>query len=497
MQQVLSIDTTSEPAHISVFRVDGRKLEVLEQKSLPQSELGFQYHEEPAASSSEDTEKQAEQSQPRVTGLKDVLSSFKESWTNSIIIVPPWKYFSLNVELPFGDVRSIDRILDLEVQDHVPFDVSEFLLQAQPVHRLENGRYDVHVSLVPKNYVQEIIELCKESGIEPRIVSTPASVLGALYYLAPQYFPRNSAVIFPQQDTTHMIVAIDGKVRADRVLHAPFPAQYLAEEKDKASNLLTEMKLTITATEQAYNKALDKVIVVGNEFNPKAIQELIGREVETVEFEEILGVSSLNGAALSGLASVFVQDEAPPPILTNLRAREFSYRLQLGELFRGLKRLIPYVLAAFSVLVIGLVFIYFLNIQKMNSMRSAMREQIQRIIGDETVPDKDAIFFLRGKIKSLNEQVKDLGTPAKLSPLAALLEISKDMPKAGDIKVKRLSIEGTKMRIEGTTPDYSGAEQLEGKLKKNRKMYCNVKLKPPGAGAGGTKTFNFEIELCK
>jgi hypothetical protein len=162
--------------------------------------------------------------------LTATIRSLPREWTGASVIIPPHDHLALNLNLPFGDSKNLDRIVDLEVQDVVPFELDDFVVQYSPLGPSSLGgaalavndqptpSYDVHVGLMPRLFVRNLLFFCKAVGIEPNIITVPSSALASVYHLGKDFFKTNSAVVFNRGDEFSMAVFINGEVRVERVL---------------------------------------------------------------------------------------------------------------------------------------------------------------------------------------------------------------------------------------------------------------------------------------
>lgn len=554
MQYILSVDATVDPAQAVIVKVDGRSVEVIEsrpidlmgelapesapaneaaQPSEPAVQEGSGQEDRPGLQNVPkaartiattrdqlgelpDEPSEGSPSMERRSGgllsagpvnLHEVLST---PWTNAVLIIPPEDYLSLNLELPFSDQRNIGKILDLEVQDVVPFDVSEFLLQHTSIAPLAPGSFDVHVSIIPKTYIRRLLKACRSFGFEPLIISTPSSIAAALYYIAPDYFVKNSAIIVAQDPLYYVTSCFEGRIRSERVIRRSQPVPGLAggsgprggdSEENARQALLLELKMTVAATERRYRGQIECVYLVENTplgWNPAALRQALGRNVQTVNLAE-LGREIQPATAMAGLGAVFAQDVDPPMILTNFRTREFSYLPPLKEVMAGLRLLLPLILSALMLLAVTMITVFYMRERHIGKLRSAMFEQIKAAMPDAEIDESTALQQLQRQNAALDEQLKDLGSPSSLSPLDVLLEISKDFPISSDTFLNQVGIRGNNVKLDGTAPDYAAVDRVEKALNKRKKsVYCRIKKDSGGLGAvAGSRSFSFEIWLCE
>jgi len=333
-------------------------------------------------------------------------------WSSASIIIPAEQYHSLNVELPFGDPRKINKILDLEVQDLVPFSVDEFVLQHRTVHSNADGTFDVHVSIMPRERLGTILAACKEGGIEPAIVSTATSVVATLPKLYPS-FPRDSVVILHREPCYYVTFLLDGEVRTDRIIDRTV----LNGSADSSAAALGELKISIAAIESNYGRRFEKVFLLDTPFTATEASTGLGRPASVLALPNITVPSDAGAAAkgveLAAMSAVFLRDKEPINPLTNFRTGAFAYSLQLTEVWRGLRLLRPYLLASGIAILVALGAIYFLREQRIGRLQAALRDQIVSVVPNFVAPAGKESDALIGQTNAIDQQLKDLGSPTR------------------------------------------------------------------------------------
>lgn len=500
MQAVLSIDATTEPAIVSVIRLDGANLEVVETHRISlerglvpstanQAALNPSLAAQGRPQSGVTTDSETT---PTTIAPLDLTSMVTSRWNSAVVIIPGEQYHSLNVNLPFNDPRKVNKIIDLEVQDLVPFDVGEFILQHRTVHANSDGTFDVHVSIMPRERLAEILAACKEGGVEPAVVSTATSVIAALPKLYPS-FPADAVVIMYRRAAYYLTFILNGEVRTDRIIDRTI----LNGAGDSPTAALAEIRLSITAVEHRYGRTFEKVFLLDTPFTATEATAALERPAAGLALPNISG-DLTPGGEIAALSTVFVRDREPITALTNFRTREFAYNLQLSELWRGLTLLRPYFLVTLLTLAIAAGVIYFLREQRIARISSAVRSQIVALAPEINAPEGRELDALMGKINLLDQQLKDLGSPTRASPLDALLLISRDLPADSGITVSRISVKGSKITFDASGPSYSAAEGLKSALEKKRQQYCRVRMESSAAASTGqnSRGFRFEVYLC-
>jgi hypothetical protein len=567
MQYILSLDFSSNPSELTVSLVDGMLVEVQQRRTielelfldgpsllreefasltprfsengtsaltdstLPQTnptDDRFPLPPSPASASDnnplESTEVLKSRINSTVKRLKEALVELDPVWTACVVTMPPFNNVAMNLSLPFGDAKNLARIVDLEVQDVVPFDLDDFLVQYSSLGSTSGvtgtvqgtppggpstsaslptggGQFDVHIGLAPRSFVRNILSLCKAVGLEPLVMTVPSSTLGAVYHIARDYFKGNSAILMARKDAYSLVVNVHGQARVEHTIRpenlAPRNLSDTSEGSaaDQQRVIFTALKLMIAAVERKYETRVDTLhVLVGPSTTPVKIsllQQVLGRPVESFELKDVVKLSDpLTGIA--PLSSIFGLDDSPAPVLSNFRAREFSYSPKFGELLRVLQSTWRHVLGAALAVVIALIGYYGMVEYKISSMKSYLTEQMRSVISDFNAPDGDYLKTLGEAEAKLSEDLGVLSSPSTITPVDVLVELSERIPSTPGVVVTGLKIYPTKATLTGVAPDLSAIEKIEKEIKKNKTDFATVKANP--GNASGSR-YNFSVDI--
>jgi hypothetical protein len=541
MQWILSIDLSAQPCDFSLSTVEGNQVEVVaattaslpilsERAELCKRDLsslfesvGSALRGAPSSKGSENasdgqesgiTEGDVSEDGTTTDPLHDIvreslatlratLQTFDE-WTAVSVIIPPHDHLALNLNLPFGDSRNLDRIVDLEVQDVVPFELDDFLVQYAPLGPMSQGgaavdmkgqtatAFDVHVGLMPRLFVKNILYLCKAAGIEPNIMTVPSSALGSVYHLGRDFFSSNSAVVFNRGDEFSMAVFINGEVRVERVLYASKLVGAAPKENDHPLKaVFTALKLMLAATERRYGNRVENVYLLGREVKGSNLQQLFGRPIQGIQMRDFIKSDGATGG-LSPLGAPFAADETELAPLSNFRSREFSFTPKFSEFLRAFIGTAKYLRIAVGAVMIGVLCTYLVRAYTISTIQASLTKQIATVIPGFTAPPSEIRSALMSAEGKLTEELGVLASPAKVSPLDALLEILKLLPQNDTVTINSIKISGTKAQITGTAPQLSAIETVGKALKANNGVFSKVTATPGSSRQG---KFNFTVEL--
>jgi len=524
MHSVLSIDLCSEPARADVVQVMGRNITVLESRSGNLLDLSKSINEDDVdGGNKKEGEENSSDSYGRMRkGIKGLLSGLTGPWTSSVVIIPPEDYLSLNIDLPFSDPKHISKILPFEVQDRIPFPIADFLVEHHFLGPVAvngtppAGQNDIHVSIVPRAKIKEVLAACKANDLEPVILSTPTAVLGAIYYLAPEYFVQDSAVIYASEPNYYISIAIGGQLKLDRVVRKRTTtpsAENIAQGKSSDSEveeqrarreILTELKLTLASFEHRYNHSVQKIYFMGGSYLRDDLQKTLSRPVEQVVLGTLMSSgqnqpfaedSDKGSPGLGVLGAVFAQDINSPPILTNFRTQEFSYSPRLSEVFRGCRNIMPFALVALLMAALCMVLVYAIRARHISQMQESISTQIRSVIPEAELPEGLEVEALRGQLNKLQEQLKDLGSLSRFSPLDTLIQLTKDIPQGGGITFRSIQIKNNRVKIEGVAPDYGAIDNISKLLEAKKGTYARVKPEVSSSVTSGSNGRVFSLEI--
>ncbi len=507
---ILSIDVSREPAQLLLALVDGDRLRSLKDLSIDteglfdykkweQKAQGETLEPVPEGSATEPIKppvpvvKLEEVFKERCAQLRTVLRSLPAEWNSSALIFGARESLALTVNLPFSDQKQIARVLKLEVQDHVPFDLSNFIICHGTPRAAASGGFDVPTALVPREVIKHIMKVCGELEIDPMVVSTPVGILPNLFAIAPELKRPTCAVILASGHHLCLTILEDGQVVSER--SAP-----LKDADSDPYNSIVELRHAIVAAEQQLGKKIERTYLLGDGIDNAQIQGVLQREVVSISASELI-VDAPAQTISAALAIPSANEIAPVASRVNFRQGEFAYGIPTKEIWRAAVALAPYFAVVCILLIFGLAISYLGTSYKIAVRKMALREQITSVIPD--------IVFLSGRedvtVDSYNLKIendlKNLGSFSRISPLDALAEISNDLPmSSGIVGINRIFIRDSKATIEGRLGSYSARDKLEKAFKKRRTMYCKVDeidTTAPNAGTGGSIGFVMNTSLCE
>jgi hypothetical protein len=524
MQCILGIDLSCQPCELTLSQVSGSQVEVLKRLtvSLPlfsdREALGSNNliaalnakREASTAESSVDGDVALEQTpspigherlDDTIQKLREAISSFEPIWTASAVILPQNDFLALNLDLPFGDPKNLDRIVDLEVQDVVPFELDSFFVQYAPLGQSSavstetpQKHYDVHIGILPRHVVQNVLELCKKAGLEPNVLTVPSSAIGAVYHLARDFFVGNSAVVFNRGDEYCISVFINGEVRVERSVFASqiIPAHSSPDKRqENLQHIFTALKLVMASAERRYDTKIEKVYLLGREVKAANASQLFGRPLEGLPMKEVLAGSE-SAVGLAPLTAIFAQDDATATPLSNFRSRQFSFTPKLSEFVRALAGTRRYAFRALLGVLVAAGVVFASRQYVLHSSEQALIAGVQKVIPGFTAEPGKVVEALAKAEGKLGQELSAFGSRSKFSPADALVEVVKVVPAGSGISITSLRVTGEKVSLQGTASEVAAVERFSKALASRDDIFAKVDYK----NAKTTTGFSFTVDIA-
>ncbi len=528
MQCILGVDISCQPCELTVSQVEGTQVEVLHRSvvtlpvfashdllktpGLVSAVGGTQQRVVGAAANSgadaselvgEFLERNKDTILNSIDDLRRAVQELPNLWTAISVILPQNDFLSLNLDLPFSDAKNLDRIIDLEVQDVVPFELEPFFVQYASLGASNEGstslkapssgqQFDVHVGILPRVVVKNVLDIFKEAGLEPNVLTVPSSAIGAVYQLAKEFLPTNSAIVYNRGDEYCIAVSINGEVRVERSVYASQILSAVSPEKrqENLQHIFTALKLILASAERRYGMKIDKVYLLGRQVKGANTHQLFGRPLEGLPLEDVLK-SSTGQLGISALGAVFAQDEASTAPLSNFRSREFSFTPRIAEFVRALLGTKRAVARSLLAVVLALGAVYGVRTYLISSYEQELISRIKRVIPAFPVQPERVRENLMDAVNKVSEELGALGSRAKVTQPEAFVEVVKSIPTNGDIAVTSIRVSGVRIQISGNAAELSPIERFMKVLDGRKDIFSKVEYTTTRTG----NRFNLSVTI--
>lgn len=372
------------------------------------------------------------------------------------------------LELPFHDRRHLDQAVPFALEEHLPFAVDEGVVGYAPVGR--GGDHTlVMAAMARKDDIRSHLKLLARAGLDPKTLTLSALSLPALLSrIAERRTCPHLVLDIDHRHASLLLLDETGAPRAMRTLSASL------EAGNGRPGLGAEGRAVLEAVRQvmlAHTCDLGRpdLIVTG----PLRARPEVERELSEELQLEVRGadqadcspsVAGLNAAALdfaSCVSMLLGELPAAPARLLNFRQGEFAFRGWTGDLAPlRLSGMLAAVVAAMAL--IHLV----LGITTSAHRVRLLQRQIAAVAAGALGPGAPAnpkAALLDG-IARMNKQLKLMGGSGALSPLDALLAVSRAIPAHLAIDLDEMSIDDSGLGITGKADSFATIDEVKKAL---------------------------------
>jgi general secretion pathway protein L len=433
------------------------------------------------------------------TELRQLIAAHDLPLQHVVVSVAGDRLSTRRLSFPFKDRRKLAAAVPFEVEEQVPFDLKDYVVDWDFAGESDAGA-DVAACIVPRHEIALLLETLAESSVAPRVIEAEGLALTNLGTIIELPGTRLLADVGHRKTT--LALCREGRVLATRTL--PIAGKALTRAIAQQRGL----------GEVEAERAKQDEGVIGNPRMSEAVAILdrLAREMARTlaSFEPLLAGAAVERAHLLGgtaklagldvylsertgvlcdrlplprgpLGSAFVARGdtllfAPAMALAlrgttraatrvNLRQGEFAERIDLRGIARDLRP--TALLAAGALAAAGLwagadIWV--------NARTAGAHEQASRAIAQEALradPGEDALAGMQKALRDAERRAETLGVyGGNLSALDLLTEISSHVPDGIDVVFEELSIERDSVQIRAHTPDFKAVDRLTAELKK-------------------------------
>jgi general secretion pathway protein L len=425
-------------------------------------------------------------------------------------------FYFRQLSLPFSDKKKIDKILPFQLEETAPQPIDTLIIDGIPTKE-QAEESEIIAAMISREYLAESLAMLQTLNIDPEII-TVSGVQTASRVASITSEDQDFVVMDIGLQRCTVIICKGGKVCLVRSL--PFDSKGLSgyhyEEswkKPVAKNpgsggrtfaeLSSSVKITCFLTQEMAEDI------------PIFLCGPVGLTAEAQKFLSEYFVGEVNVCGLEKLPAINfgleAENEWVPglmdsalatglrPLKTqrgfNFRKDEFSRKVSIKEYSHLLsKAVVP--LVALVVLAIG-TFIYDTN--GLKRKKTDLDNQIQAIFS-ETLPgvakSRTPVAVLQGRVNEEKQRTASDKTGSGADKmLDVLAEISGRIPDHLQVKVTRLVVEKTDLRIKGNTDNFNTVDNIK-KVLEQSPLFNSVTISSATlAPKGGEIRFEFKLQL--
>jgi Tfp pilus assembly PilM family ATPase/Tfp pilus assembly protein PilN len=454
--------------------------------------------------SHEDPEEQVALQQQTV---QELVSTHHLRADTIVTTIPAHRSVLRNLEVPFKDARRIRPTLKYALEEHMPFEPDEVVMDFQMLAVPNTEASRLLVAATPHQVMVEHLSLFQAGGLEPTIVDLDVFALANAALLGCGTLATNAVLVDTHATRTLFTLLQNGvPVFARSLAHGGFTDTPLPISTDRLSK---QLQHTFYACENALKQPYEPDVLLlsggpGAQLGPLAtalekeinlparVWQITNDQYKSGKFpfppEEQARYAVAFGAAARGLRRQAVG--------VNLRREHFELHRDIQEL-RG--RLIGLGVMLICVAGLGICSLYLHNrfkTQRYEQLRTETARVFQEAFpGTRLVEPKGQ---MRDKVKELDNRLQAFGgvTGAQLSGLRILREISARVPASVTVNVDNLTITTDTIDLSGTTTSYDDVVKLKEALEASA-LFPSVKINNTKAGADNKIDFKLTLTTAK
>ena len=503
MERVLTINTASDPIELVVVGVypptDPKLPNQLTAESLLIQEVCRINRPIPAV----DSEVTANQLLADEI-VRSCLTLTKE-WDSSVLLVSGADQVAINVSMPFSDPKKVSKLITSEIQDNTPFNIEDFTVDHHHIGSLNGSGEGFHVEMLANDVIEPLLKSLSDAPtsikVEPRIISTPGGVIGGIYNFFTRDLEPDSIILFETNEWFYITCVINKKVISERAV----PRKLFTDP----ANLIGIIEAFIRAVEERHSHSIKNIYYVsettaiadGTVPSSTVIESLRQghRAIKELSMVTLFPTASSKVSLTTLLAASYAKEYPSPKPISNFRTGKFAYRPSFTPLGKGLSSLNTYIFYLVSIIILSLTGWYSAREYTIHQLRETLLSSIQASIPSFNADSGAEAKTLQQMSQSLQDALKELGSPLAAPPLSVLSVISEDLSSIEGITVNRLTIRNGEVKIDGSVPNYRNLNRLEATLKKRKSLFCRSRTDSPTTSSGkdNARDFQLTLTLCE
>ncbi len=384
------------------------------------------------------------------------------------------------IDMPFADPKRIAQTLAFEIENYVPWDLDEVVLDYKIVDASRDGA-QVLAAMSSWDRLENQLLCLKGSGVDPRHLTVDAA---ALALLAPEN-DDCAAILNIESDGTQLCVVAEGTCRWIRGIERG--GEFLDGNSSAGSKSWdgagssplerwgNEIRTSLLAAEEAGAPTIERVYLCGDSTRLAALCESLGdalgipvdllqlpapkRGAEQAPQPEPEH-SLCYGLALAGL---------PEGRKTAIEFRKDRFAYQADSQLQA--KLVLIAVAALILFVIGGIG---LHVAKTAKLKKELKDTNAQLVASvqQTFPSVPASALLSSEsvMNVMNEQVAEVDerienlTGPQLTPLIALRELSVLMPDNVKVDVSEYLVNNEMIRVQAKTDSFGSVDTIEAAI---------------------------------
>ena len=406
-------------------------------------------------------------SQPFATDaeLVDILKDRSKDWAGAKIVssIPGNLFTQRTLTLPFADRKRIEKALPFEVEDTVPFDLGDVVLD-HLVLGIAAAKKDMETQvlcmMLPKTVLRQHLDLLSSAGLDPQVIVPSYAGLSAVAKMMP---PDTGALLlcgpdmcFRQNGVLKTLRSFSGSLSTGGLRHI------------------------LQALETEHKEKVEKAALLIDDEVARAVLAEAGMAVELV-IPEINGKKAQDPVSL-GIALL---DEV------NFRRGEFAYRVADEGARRRMRTLVVAGAVAALLFTVNIA-VKFSIVQSGYGKLDKEIKEIYRQTFPDGKPSADPVRQMRDKMNEAKKLFGALGSGS--SALDVMKTVTDGIPKEVRVSFTEFILEGDRLRLQGEASSFDSLDKMKAELQKSP-LFADVAVQDTRMGVDNKVKFRFEIKL--
>lgn len=423
---------------------------------------------------------------------KVVLDLLPESIQSSALLISKNNILYEQVELPFNDSRKIERVAPLQIQDNLPFDIDDYIVDNHIAGESSENSFKILSTLIPKKEVALSLAELSQFDLDPEVVSSRAGALSSAIKLFSEISGTYAAISLSEQSCS-LVIVVENQIKELRDVP-------VFQNSAGKSAISRDIKSSLTRAETDYRAIIETVYLAEGEEQLRELLSGFPVKLHSLDTNRLIdnrsGVQEDFSWALGLLAQNLSTKEREIDHVVNFRVGHFAYKPMWKNFVAGTKDELPYFIAALVVCIIYVTSLIISGERHLSQVESAISQRLANA-NLSTLTYGEEANAIESKIFELEEQLLDVGSLSSLSPLDGLKELSVAFDKTIDVHIDAINIRPASISFRGTVPDLTSVGRLSTALEKSPDKFCKVVVDPKGKDQVQNRfRYSADLELC-
>ena len=477
---------------------------LIKMETIPETTL-------PAGHDVEDTGTEKESSQqaplpPYAYAVAKFLKSPGVHFNEASVTLPGSMISNRIIELPFTDVKRIEQVLAIEMENHVPFDLDLMMMSYQIIERT-TASSKLLVSLAKKSDVSTFLDNMERAGLDPTVIDIGPNAIANAANLRPDEQVDNQLILHIGAKESSITLMQKGIMTGLRTIPLGLSVDDLHNDPPTLlKSLIQQIRQTLKSIQMGNGSYPTNLLLAGTVATDISFRQQIAKSLDMEvdlfapfagSFEKTVDDDDATNATFAkslGLALRLTHVAKKGQI--NFRTGEFSYRRAGGLLKKELKRIVIMGGILLVLLMYNLIHAHIQNSREAEQIR----QQIVQVF-NENFPGQrvlNPVEQFRQNMEQVYKKYKVVGFlgDGDLRAIEILKNISETLPKTVKIDIKRLDIQQDRITLDGVTDNFELVDKIEAALRKF-KGFKQIKKDTATKTANEAIKFKFSIRISE